>query len=59
MANIDLGLQSVDPGLVPNGAKCAADKVPSPAPRYNFTVLKTNGSFRCASISAASPFLRY
>lgn len=26
-ANVDLGLQITDPGLVPNGARCATDKV--------------------------------
>lgn len=26
-ANVDLGLQDVDPGLVPNGAKCGNQKV--------------------------------
>lgn len=26
-ANVDLGLQNVDPGLVPNGAKCGDNKV--------------------------------
>ena len=26
-ANVDLGLQDVDPGLVPNGAKCGNSKV--------------------------------
>ena len=26
-ANVDLGLQDVDPGLVPNGAKCGHDKM--------------------------------
>lgn len=26
-ANVDLGLQDVDPGLVPNGAKCGHNKV--------------------------------
>ena len=26
-ANVDLGLQTMDPGLVPNGAKCGDGKV--------------------------------
>ena len=31
-ANVDLGLQDVDPGLVPNGAKCGTNKVSHPSP---------------------------
>jgi hypothetical protein len=37
-ANIDLGLNEVDPGMVPDGAKCGIDKV-----NINFT--KQNSVF--------------
>lgn len=46
-ANVDLGLQDVDPGLVPNGAKCGDNRV-SPRVYIHITRCQVYVLFRCA-----------
>lgn len=64
-ANVDLGLQDVDPGLVPNGAKCGHNKVHLASkttihvnldPNQSYYSLSSPiPSFRCVSINDALP----